>query len=197
MLMQWITYLVLACHPVSELPIMQAQSSQNTTSFFHIILSSSSSLSSFSFFISHKCHLTKSSFSKYQNSTKFTFAFYFEFRVQLRLKIWKIKNFKSKVYVKFSRPEAVGLSVNKNGMGDSKYNKLMAELKASVECPVCLNVPTDGSHMLTCPSLSFCFLLISTCLCFILWIFSLCMYWRINRVFFKLFRPKNAESARP
>ena len=64
------------------------------------------------------------------------------------------------MYVKFSRPEAVGLSVNKNGMGDSKYNKLMAELKASVECPVCLNVPTDGSHMLTCPRLSFCFLFI-------------------------------------
>ena len=51
-------------------------------------------------------------------------------------------------------------------MGDAKYNKLMAELKASVKCPVCLNVPTDGSHMLTCPRLSF-FLLFFTCLRFI------------------------------
>ena len=73
----------------------------------------------------------------------------------------------SKVFVKFSRPKAVGLSISKNGMGDSKYDKLMAELKASVECPVCLNVPTDGSHMLTCPRLS----LFHTS--FLFWVFSM------------------------
>ena len=32
----------------------------------------------------------------------------------------------------------------------AKYDKLMAELKAKVECPVCLSVPTGGK-MLTCP----------------------------------------------
>ena len=32
----------------------------------------------------------------------------------------------------------------------AKYDKLMAELKAKLECPVCLAVPTEG-QMLACP----------------------------------------------
>ena len=31
-----------------------------------------------------------------------------------------------------------------------KYKKMMAGLRSSVECPVCIAVPTDG-HMLSCP----------------------------------------------
>ena len=33
----------------------------------------------------------------------------------------------------------------------AKYDKLMTELKAKVECPVCLTVPTGG-QMLACPN---------------------------------------------
>ena len=57
---------------------------------------------------------------------------------------------------KFSPPEALGrirtMSVEDMTMANkaAKYDKLMSELKAKVECPVCLTVPTGG-QMLACP----------------------------------------------
>ena len=57
---------------------------------------------------------------------------------------------------KFSPSSAVGrsraMSVEDNTMEmkAAKYDKLMAELKSKVECPVCLTVPTGG-QMFACP----------------------------------------------
>lgn len=57
---------------------------------------------------------------------------------------------------KFSPPEAVDrsrtMSNKDNTMAKkaAKYDKLMAELKGKVECPVCLTVPTT-SQMMACP----------------------------------------------
>ena len=56
---------------------------------------------------------------------------------------------------KFSPSEAVdrgrSMSVTDDTMSKAaKYDKLMAELKAKLECPVCLAVPTEG-QMLACP----------------------------------------------
>ena len=44
------------------------------------------------------------------------------------------------------------MSLEENSMAKkaAKYDKLMAELKGKVECPVCLSVPTGG-QMLACP----------------------------------------------
>ena len=61
----------------------------------------------------------------------------------------------AKCKTEFSISEAVGRGRIMSVMDDTmtkaaKYDKLMAELKAKLECPVCLAVPTEG-QMLACP----------------------------------------------
>ena len=61
----------------------------------------------------------------------------------------------AKCKTEFSISEAVGRGRIMSVMDDTmtkaaKYDKLMAELKAKLECPVCLAVPTEG-QMFACP----------------------------------------------
>ena len=56
----------------------------------------------------------------------------------------------AKCKTEFSISEAVGRGRIMSVMDDTmtkaaKYDKLMAELKAKLECPVCLAVPTEGA----------------------------------------------------